>query len=220
MTSQPQSLLLLTMALALLPVAVTMGTSYVKVSVVLGILRQGLGTQSAPSSLVIAGLSLALSALVMQPVITETQAKLPKLSLAQLEKMPVNEIGALAHSLSEPWRRFLKDHAGSAELSRLQALATRDAASAPIAPTEPSLVVLIGAFLVTELKEAFCIGFLLLLPFLVIDTVVANLAVGLGLTMLNPSMITLPLKLLLFYSADGWLGLSDALVRSYSAAGG
>lgn len=219
MATSPQTLLLIGIALTLIPLGLAVGTSYVKVSIVMSILRQGLGTQQAPSNVVIAALSLALSSIVMRPVLNDVWTNVGKIQVTGLEKKNVAEITATVEGTLTPWREFLFRHAGEREIATLDALSRRgDAATAPASLTNAkdiSLSLLITAFLLTEMKEAFCMGFILLVPFLVVDVVVANLVVGLGLTMLNPTMVTLPLKLLLFFCADGWLAISRGIIRSY-----
>ncbi|MCB0335660.1 MAG: EscR/YscR/HrcR family type III secretion system export apparatus protein, partial [Bdellovibrionales bacterium] len=119
----------------------------------------------------------------------------------------------------EPFAEFMRFHSGKRELETLQRLApslerelSQDSSDEPTA-----LHIALPAFVLTELKEAFAMGFVLLLPFLAIDLIVANILVGLGMFMVSPVMVALPLKLLLFIMADGWLLLTQGLIRSYGA---
>lgn len=214
MNTTPQSLLLIGIALTIIPLALAVGTSYVKISIVLGVLRQGLGTQQAPNNLVITALSCALSAIIMRPVLDDVWKDVSQLKPAHLEKQNAGELVSTLGKSLEPWKAFLKLHAGERELATVRRLAARNPEPPTPDPVD-SIATIVTAFLLTELKEAFCMGFILLVPFLVIDLVVANVVVGLGLTMVNPTMVTLPLKLLLFFCADGWLAISRGLVRSY-----
>ena len=116
-------------------------------------------------------------------------------------------------SAALPWESFLRNNSAERERVYFATLGTKEAAVFDV--QRENIVSLLPAFLLTELREAFQIGFLLFLPFLVVDLVVTNLLVGLGMTMLTPTSVSLPLKLLLFYLADGWFLLSKSLVEGY-----
>lgn len=206
----PYWLLAATFLMALVPVALGACTSYLKISIVLGMLRNALGTQQAPGGLIVMTLSLALSLSIMAPVLEESLAAADALRASDLAQPPRQEALKAAAALGAPWRRFMLLHAGSRELQMLASLN-----ALPGAGDDPPLSVLLPAFAISELKEAFAMGFVLLLPFLVIDLVVANVLAGLGMYMMSPVMISLPLKLLLFVVADGWLLLCRALLLSY-----
>ena len=209
--THPLWILGFTFALTLVPLLIGATTSYLKISIVLALLRNGLGLQQSPNALVVMVLALALSFLVMGPAIRETNKIAQTVSLAKLKSAPSTEVLARLMEVIKPWRTFLERHAGSNEVRALRELSLE----AQSAEAPPTLDILIPAFVLSELKEAFSMGFLLLLPFLVIDLVVANILAGLGMYMVSPAMISLPLKLLLFVSVDGWLLLSRALVLSY-----
>ncbi len=203
----PDTLLVLA-ALSLLPFLAIMVTSFTKIVVVLGILRSALGTSQTPPSTVLTGLALLLTFYVMAPVgeaCLEDYRALP-------DGTPLLERAAQA---LVPLRGFLSDHARDEDLRLFAELAGVPEGARSKAARPPSLRLLVPAFLLGELREAFRIGFLLFLPFLVVDLVVSALTLSLGMHMLSPTTIALPLKLLLFVSADGWRLLCEALVRGY-----
>jgi type III secretion protein R len=211
-----------TAVLALLPLILGTLTSYIKISVVLGMMRSGLGAQQVPGNLVIAALAIALSGFVMAPVFEESLRNAEKVSnsvaLPQAGEIPNLAMLTKLQPLVEPWRAFLEKHAGAREKLALQKLAVNETPSKnQVATTEAPtpLRILFPAFILSELKEAFAMGFVLLLPFLIIDLVVANILAGMGMYMVSPVMISLPLKLILFVTVDGWILLTRGLVHSY-----
>jgi type III secretion protein R len=189
-------------------------TSFVKIATVLSIVRGAIGADSVPSSAVVLALSAALTLIAMAPVGSRIAERLePLLGAAAIE--PAALIPGAIEAVREPLRAFLSDNASAKEKERFSRLAAkRRGAGAP--PSDTDLMVVVPAFLVTELLEAFTLGFAIYLPFLVIDLVVANVLIGLGMQMLNPNQISLPFKLLLFVAADGWGLLAEALVTGYS----
>jgi type III secretion protein R len=214
---------------ALLPVALLSLTSFVKISVVLSLLRSAFGTPDAPSSLVVLGLSLVLSAVAMAPVLSGMAAA------ALAEPAPAAARGAPATPASsppwralvpatrqrevdaalaalEPLRRFLAGHASAEDRRSFAALARSGGASAQ----DDDFAVVAPAFIASELKRAFVMAVVLLLPFLVIDLVVGLTLTSLGATAMSPQTVALPLKLLLFVAVDGWRLLTLALLRSYA----
>jgi type III secretory pathway component EscR len=236
-TLNPFWLILLTALLALIPVMIGLVTSYVKVSVVLGMLRSGLGAQQVPGNLVVMAVSLAITFYVMSPVVLETAELAEQINFSIVLKNPSIESLEKLAPLFEPWREFMRKHAGQRELKALGEMRVSALADLPglkggnppavvQAPSnavsknlqeDPPLRVLLIAFVLTELKEAFAMGFVLILPFLVIDLIVANLLAGLGMFMVSPLLISLPLKLILFVVSDGWVLLTRGLINSYGA---
>ena len=224
-TSAPSlGALLALAALAVVPLLLLAGTSFVKASVVLSLLRNALGAQSVLSGAVIVALAALLSAYVMAPVaraaLAAAAVPLAALNLdapvAGAERTHVLEALSLAR---EPLRAFLERNAGQPEQKLFAELARRgqaaNAVNAP-PPDEHDLLVVLPAFLITELKEALQIGLLLLLPFLIVDLVITSVLASLGMHSLSPAAVALPLKLLLFLSVDGFVALSRALVTGYS----
>ena len=207
----PYWLVITALAFALIPIAIGICTSYLKISIVLGMLRNGLGTQHAPSNLVVMALSLALTLLIMGSTIDKSLQGVDLISQSKTELAPNLKSLKKLQPLFEPWREFMQQHAGEHELATLQAATLKEGSEDQI-----TAWVLIPAFLLTELKEAFAMGFILLLPFLVIDLIVSNILAGMGMYMLSPAMISLPLKLLFFVISDGWLLLSRSLIVSYN----
>lgn len=201
-TPTPETLLVLSVGVSLVPILIGIATSYLKVSIVLGMLRSGLGTTSTPSGLVIAVISLGLTAYIMAPVLDQMH-----LIVSQQPRWPADIPGALevARRVGEPLVSFMRLHGGERELSLVVSLGGNGA----------ELRTIMMVFLLTELREAFTMGLIVLLPFLAIDLIVATLLVGMNMVMVSPVMITLPVKLLVFTLADGWLILARGLVLSY-----
>lgn len=210
-------------ALAVLPLLLMAGTSFVKASVVLSLLRNGLGAQGVLSGTVVLALAALLSAYVMAPVAQSAwlaaAAPLAALDLDApvegAERARVLEALSLAR---EPLRAFLERNSGEPERALFVELAQSRAGAGAGAPqvTAHDFLVVLPAFLITELKEALQIGLLLLLPFLVVDLAITSVLAALGMTSLSPAAVALPLKLLLFLSVDGFAALSRALVTGYS----
>ena len=221
MGSSPLITLLLLAGLTLLPIVFMTATSFVKISVVFSILRNALGTGQVPSGTVIAALSAILTLYVMTPVGEDiADATAPVLQDIDPQQPFEGESWeawvAAWDAGKEPVRGFLKDNAGAREVRLFLDLAKRSRRpERRDGVTADDLLVLLPAFLVTELTEAFQIGFLVFLPFLVIDMVVANVLLALGMHMLSPTTVSLPFKLLLFVLVDGWYLLARGLVLGY-----
>lgn len=203
--------------LGLLPFVLVVTTSFTKIAVVLSVLRSALGTQNVPPNVVLAALAVMLTGYVMAPVFSEMATA----TEAALEATDGSEVSAAhwienAGAIAEPLRRFLDANAGDAE--RALFLRLRDIELAPDAPTP--LIVAVPAFAITELSEAFQIGFLLFLPFLVLDLLIGSLLLSLGMHMLSPTSVSMPFKLLLFILVNGWIVLSESLVLGYTYGGG
>jgi len=217
--------------LAIVPLVVLMLTSFVKVSVVLSLVRNAIGATDAPSGLVVMGMSLILTFFVMAPVavqMVQAAATVPapatatapapaaapddvEVAVRALVPAPYQgDVDAAARALG-PLRTFLGKHAGERDRATFVELATRT--GHPVKGSE--LWVLAPAFLTTELREAFAIAVLIFLPFLVIDLVVALGLAALGLQSTSPQVVSLPLKLMLFVAVDGWRLLIESLLRGY-----
>jgi type III secretion protein R len=220
-TNQPLTLMVVLAALSLAPFVVTMITSFVKISVVLSILRNAMGTQQIPPTQVINGMSIILSIYIMYPVGLEirdatrpffdqrTGAPLMSDSTSSLVKEAVG-------AAKEPIRKFLLKHAHVKDRMLFHGLAKRMRTPEQQQNlTDRSLIVVVPSFVISELKEAFQIGFLLFVPFIVIDMVVSNILLAMGMQMLSPVTISLPFKLLLFILIDGWYLLARGLVMGY-----
>ena len=193
-------------ALSVFPIVIALATSYAKVSIVIGILKSALGLQHVPGLLVEGALSLVISFIIMSQVITETKAIALTLPEIKLNTVPSLKVINQYAPLIEPWKKFIIEHTDPAEKHAVIQFSRRDS---------ESLSVLLTAFLLTELKEAFKMAYLLLLPFLAIDLIVGTILAGLGMYMMSPTIVALPLKLLFFIKAGGWILLSKSLVVSY-----
>jgi flagellar biosynthetic protein FliP len=194
--------------LTLLPTLVLMMTSFTRIFVVLSFLKQGMGTQSAPPGHLVAALALLLTGFVMQPTLAEVNARAVQPWLnGQMEQAEMLSRGAA------PFRDFMlaqtreKDIEAFVEMSRME--------RAPATADEIPLVVLVSAFVTSELKTAFQIGFMLFLPFIVIDLVVASVLMSMGFFMMPPAMVSLPVKLALFVLVDGWTLVVQSLLASF-----
>jgi type III secretion protein R len=211
---RPLATVLVLALVGLLPFAFMALTSFVKIATVLSIVRGAIGAQSVPSSTVVIALSAALTLIAMAPVGAKIAERMEPL-LARSLSDPSELIANTVEAVREPLRGFLASNASAKERERFSSLARKRAGGAPVSDTD--LMVVVPAFLVTELLEAFALGFAIYLPFLVIDLVVANVLLGLGMQTLNPTQISLPFKLLLFVAADGWGLLAESLVNGYSS---
>jgi type III secretion protein R len=210
---RPLATVLVLALVGLLPFAFMALTSFVKIATVLSIVRGAIGAQSVPSGTVVLALSAALTLIAMAPVGTKVAERLQPLlahSLSDPSELITNTIDAVR----EPLRGFLASNSSAKERERFVNLARKKAGGASVSDTD--FMVVVPAFLVTELLEAFALGFAIYLPFLVIDLVVANVLLGLGMQTLNPNQISLPFKLLLFVAADGWGLLAESLVTGYT----
>jgi type III secretion protein R len=190
-------------------------TAFVKISTVLQIVKSAIGAQSVPSNTVVMALATALTVIAMAPV---GQRILDRVAPLTVGKQPDTTvlIQKGLDAVVEPMRDFLKVNASSKERARFFAVTKNARPEAERSKvTADDLSVLVPAFVVTELTEAFAIGFLLYLPFLVVDLVVANVLLALGMQMLSPTQVSLPFKLLLFVAIDGWGLLAQALVSGY-----
>jgi type III secretion protein R len=207
----PAELLLLMGVLALAPVALVTLTSFLKIAVVLSVARSALGAPQVPPTTAITGLALVLTALVMSPV---AEASLALVREAPPERGLPAALATLERA-ARPVRAFLARHARPDDRATFVDVARRLRPDGP-PPGDGDLAVLAPAFVVSELRRAFTIGFLVFVPFLVVDLVVANVLLALGLTQLSPTSVALPFKLLLFVAIDGWKLLARALALSYA----
>jgi flagellar biosynthetic protein FliP len=205
--SVPIQTLLFFTALSFLPAVLLLMTGFTRIVIVLSLLRQALGTQSAPPNQVVIGLSLFLTLFVMGPTLDKVynEAYLP---YAQ-NSMPFEQALAKAE---DPLRQFMSKQTRQSDLALFVRLAKLEpGTNAQNAP----LRVLVPAFVTSELKSAFQIGFMIFIPFLVIDIVVASVLMSLGMMMLSPVLVALPFKLMLFVLADGWNLLIGSLAASF-----
>ena len=216
-TFTPGSALVVVVALALAPFFAVMVTSFTKIVVTLSLLRNALGLQQVPPNIVLNGLALILTLYVMYPVGQRIQDAIDAQQVVGGQVL--DSTGAMSTALDagkEPLREFLLKHSDPNERGFF--LKTAQRVGDPGRAQELSdrdFIVAIPAFVVKELSLAFQIGFLIFLPFLVIDLVISNILLAMGMMMLSPTTISLPFKLLLFVLVDGWVKLSHGLVLSY-----
>ncbi len=200
--------------LGLAPFMLMLVTSYVKIVVVTSLVRNALGVQQVPPAMVMNGLAIILTVFIMAPVAMDTR------DLLAQQRFSANptpgELLDVAQAVSPPLRTFLEHNTSPVVLQELMGTAQR------IWPahqrqhiTKDNLFILIPAFTITELTKAFQIGFLLYLPFVAIDLIISNILLAMGMMMVSPMTISLPFKLLLFVTLDGWLKVSQGLLLSY-----
>lgn len=221
-TFTPASALVVVIALALAPFVAVMITSFTKIVVTLSLLRNALGLQQTPPNIVINGLALILTLYVMYPVGVRMQDALRETAPAAPAAVAPSGGGDVGRMVGyfdrtkEPLREFLIKHASNRERAFFLQTARRvlPPARAQVL-TDRDFIVVIPAFTVSELTTAFQIGFLIFLPFLIIDLVVSNILLAMGMMMLSPTTVSLPFKLLLFVLIDGWTKLAHGLVLSY-----
>jgi len=203
-------ILLLMSALTFIPAFVMMMTSFTRIIIVFAILRQALGLQQTPSSQIMVGLALFLTLFIMAPIFEEInqQALQPYIN----EQMQAQEAVEVA---SVPMRKFMLAQTRETDLELFVRLAKRtDLAT----PEDVPFHILVPAFVTSELKTAFQIGFMIFIPFLVIDLVVASVLMAMGMMMLSPLIISLPFKIMLFVLVDGWALIIGTLAASFAVS--
>jgi flagellar biosynthetic protein FliP len=201
-----QVLLLLTV-LSLAPAILIMLTSFTRIVIVFSLLRHALGTQGMPPNQIILGLSLFLTFFIMSPVWNQVNSD--ALQPYMNKKISMEQAMETA---TPPIRNFMLKQTREKDIALFVNISK---AKRPEKPSDLSLSVLIPAFVISELRTAFQIGFLIYLPFLVVDMVVASVLLSMGMMMLPPIMVSLPFKLLLFVMADGWYLIVGSLVKSF-----
>ena len=230
--TDPFSLIVLFVGLSLLPFVAMIATSYLKIVVVMSLIRNALGIQSIPPNMVINALAMILTFYIMAPVASESwgiaQKELGKQAASasgatQAAKPPNQQPAALSISTeaigkaAEPFRKFLSDHTSAREraffVSTAETLWGKN--GEPAVVDSESFYILLPSFCVSELTKAFQIGFLVYLPFIAIDIIVSNILLAMGMMMVSPVTISLPFKLLLFVMVNGWTLLIQGLVRGY-----
>jgi type III secretion protein R len=217
----PLTTIVMLSLLSLLPFLLMMSSSFVKFSVVFSILRSALGLQQVPPPAVTMGLALIMSLYVMSPVVAKVYDAAEPLFTQTTGQDVVSPGGAqsvlrLLDRARDPVREFLARHTHARERGLFHQMALRMGPPQwKESMKDDDLLVLVPAFTVSELKEAFMIGFLIFLPFLVIDMVVSNILLAMGMHMLSPVTISMPFKLLLFVLIDGWGLLVRGLLSGY-----
>jgi len=210
LTSRIVQLTALIGVLSLAPSLLVMVTAFTRIIIVLSLLRSALSTQGAPPNMVLIGLALFLTFFVMQPVLDQSWT-------AGLEPMAAGRIGDLEgmRLAAAPFHHFMTSNLRPTDLQFFLDLGHL---SAPATPDDASWRAVVPAFLVGELRRAFEMGFLLFLPFLIIDMVVASVLMSLGMMMLPPNVVSLPFKLIFFVMVDGWRLVAGSLVQSFAGS--
>ena len=207
LSSTLQAVLLLTV-LTLAPTILMTTTCFTRIIIVLGFMRQGMGTAQTPSNQVLLSLALVISFFVMAPVGRE---------INQTVLIPLNRneltVDQAIDKTAAPLKVFMLKHTRKRDISLFLSIAK---APAPQTKADVPMEVLLPAFLISELKTAFEIGFMIFLPFLIVDMVVASILLSMGMMMLPPVVISLPFKILLFVLVDGWYLIVGSLVRGYT----
>jgi flagellar biosynthetic protein FliP len=206
--SVPIQTLLFFTALSFLPAVLLLMTGFTRIVIVLSLMRQALGTQAAPPNQVVVGLSLFLTFFVMGPTIDKVYSD-------AYQPYAANQIG-FEEALKRgelPMRQFMLKQTRQSDVMLFAKLAKIDPS---VKSAEVPFKVLVPAFVTSELKSAFQIGFLIFIPFLIIDMIVASVLMSLGMMMLSPVLVALPFKLMLFVLADGWNLLLGSLAASFA----
>ncbi|WP_421860307.1 flagellar type III secretion system pore protein FliP [Marinobacter salarius] len=199
-------ILALMTALTFLPAMLMMMTSFTRIIVVFAILRQALGLQSTPSNQILLGLTLFLTIFIMKPVLEEVN----EVALQPYMQEELSSLEAVEQA-SQPFRKFMLAQTRESDLGLFMRIADEEYDTAE----DVSFWVLLPAFVTSELKTAFQIGFILFIPFLIIDMVVASVLMAMGMMMLSPIIISLPFKIMLFVLVDGWALIMGTLAASY-----
>jgi flagellar biosynthetic protein FliP len=206
-TERAVQIIALVTILSLAPSILVMVTSFTRIVVVLSLLRTAIGIQQSPPNTVVVSLALFLTAFVMGPVFQKAyDAGIKPLIAEEIE------IGEAFTRATKPFQGFMLKHVREKDLGLFTKMAGEEL---PKGPEDVSLRVLVPAFMISELKRAFEIGFLLFVPFIVIDMVVASVLMSMGMMMLPPVIISLPFKLIFFVLVDGWHLVAGSLVQSY-----
>jgi flagellar biosynthesis protein FliP len=207
MTQRALQLVALLTVLSLAPSILVMVTSFTRIVVVLSLLRTAIGAQSAPPNSVLTALALFLTAFIMAPTFEQAyRTGLQPLIAGQIEQQEAFDKTVL------PFRTFMLKHVREKDLGLFIDLAKIDK---PATPEASPLSVLVPAFMISELRRAFEIGFLLFIPFLIIDLVVSSILISMGMMMVPPVTVSLPFKLIFFVLVDGWHLVAGSLVQSY-----
>jgi len=211
----PLNLIMVLALGALVPFIAIMATSFVKIAVVLSIIRNALGVQQIPPNMALNGLALVLTGYIMAPVLKETYELL---AVGDYNYNTVTGLKEAFDVATGPILRFLQMHAADSEkLFFLESARSLWPQEMLEGVTVDHISLLLPAFTLTQLREAFEIGFLLYLPFIAIDLIVSNILLAMGMMMVSPQTISLPFKLFLFVMVDGWSKLVLGLVRTYMA---
>ena len=208
-TARIIQLILLMTVLSLAPSLLVMVTSFTRIIIVLSFVRSAIGVQNTPPNQVMIALALFLTAFIMTPVFQESYTK----GIAPLMREEISEEEALTQA-ARPFHTFMITHVREKDLDLFMGMMPEDTKEIAT-PADTPYQVLIPAFMISELKRAFEIGFLIFVPFLIIDMLIASILMAMGMMMLPPVVISLPFKIIFFVLVDGWYMLCGSLVRSF-----
>lgn len=200
-------LLIVMVAFSILPVVFTCMTSFLRYIIVFSLLKQALGTQSVPPAIVLVGLSVILTIYTMSPIFQQ---------MFETGSIPYKKTGSMVEAMKEgskPLKEYMMKQTREEDLLYFVKMQT---GKPPATPDEITLWQVTPAFILSELKTGFEIGFIIFVPFLVLDLVVANVLLALGMMMLSPTIISLPFKLLIFIAVDGWTLIVQGMVSSFN----
>jgi flagellar biosynthesis protein FliP len=200
-------LIILMSSLALVPFVVVSMTSFLRYMIVLSILKTALGTQQVPPAIVLVGMALILTMYTMSPVFGEIYTQINPIMQKNGSVMQIMAAG------SEPLKNFMMRQTRQSDVAFFVQM---NHAKPPASPKDLSIWEVAPAFMVSELRTSFEIGFIVFIPFIVIDLVVANILLALGMMMLSPTIISLPFKILIFVAVDGWSLIVDGLIQSFN----
>ena len=213
-TIDPLTLMFTLAVLGLLPFMLMMVTSYVKIVVVISLVRNALGVQQVPPVMVINGLAIIFTIFIMGPVAMQSYDIAT--NHPSSESPSITEVLGMVRAASPPLQTFLENNTDPAITQVLMSTAKRIwPASHQSFISKDNPLIVVPAFTISELTKAFQIGFLLYLPFIAIDLIISNILLAMGMMMVSPMTISLPFKLLLFVTLDGWLKISQGLLLSY-----
>ena len=201
-------IVVLMVLLSMLPMIVVTMTPFLRITIILSLLRTSLGTQQVPPNMVVIGMSIIITGYVMGPALNEINEK----ALIPLSNQQIT-VPQAAIEAYKPLRRFMLKQTEIKDLAFFYHLSKTPN---PKSPEEVGFRQLIAAFLLSELRTSFQIGFLIFIPFLVIDLIIANILLALGMIMLSPTIVSLPFKLLIFVAVDGWALIIKGLVQSFN----
>ena len=201
-------IVVLMVLLSMLPLIVVTMTPFLRVIIVLSLLRTSIGTQQVPPNLVLIGMAIIISGYVMGPTLGEINQK----ALIPLSNQKITVPVAMGEAYG-PLRKFMLKQTEMKDLAFFYRISK---SPNPNSPEDVEFRQLIAAFLLSELRTAFQIGFLIFIPFLVIDLIIANILLALGMIMLSPTIVSLPFKLLIFVAVDGWTLIIKGLVQSFN----
>ncbi len=200
-------IVLLMTVLSLAPAFLVLLTSFTRIVIVLGFLRQAIGTQQAPNNQIVVGLALFLTLVVMSPTLTQ-------INQDALQPFLADEIGQqeAVQRASAPLKEFMLTQTREKDIGLFLDTTNREA---PASPTDLPMLVVVPSFVISELRTAFQMGFVLFIPFLIIDMIVASVLMSMGMMMLPPVLISLPFKILLFVMVDGWYLIVKSLLTAF-----